>query len=83
MWAIKIRMARNKSRLQLQLHAPCQGSSRTERREGDARISLPRTRRSKHVWFQEEGNWVALAGIDDKEFPPGTQLVKSKGTDFK
>lgn len=47
------------------------------------KIALPRPRRSKHVWFQEEGSWVALAGTDDKEFPSGTELVKSKGMDFK
>lgn len=28
-------------------------------------------------------SWAELARTADKEFPSGTELVKSKGTDFK
>lgn len=28
-------------------------------------------------------SWAELAGTNDKEFPSGTELVESKGTDFK
>lgn len=27
-------------------------------------------------------SWAALAGTDDKDFPSGTELVESAGTDF-